>query len=142
MKKIKSMILASVLVLSMAGLMAACGKNEDNKDKNASKETPALTSQNSDKKDEDKTSGTENDDDKNDNASVFPEALSNVKAYPVPDIAVSGWQFSGGMADGVEMEQEEANALLAACGGVYHYRFVDESKAQMVNGEKIFDGTY
>lgn len=43
MKKIKSVILAAVLVLSMAGLMAACGKSEDKKGSNASNETPAPT---------------------------------------------------------------------------------------------------
>lgn len=144
MRKIKSMILAAILVLSMAGLMVACGKSEDNKENkstNASKETPAPTTKSSDK-DEAQTPDTGDNTDNKDNASAFPEALSNVQAYPVPDIAVSGWQFSGGMINGTEMEQSEANAILQACGGVYQFIFLDEGKAQMINGDKIFEGTY
>lgn len=139
MRKIKSMILAAVLVLSMAGLMAACGKSEDNKE--SKKETPAPTTKSLDK-DEAQTPDTGDNSDKKDNASAFPKALSNVQAYPVPDIAVSGWQFSGGMINGKEMEQSEANAILEACGGVYQFIFLDEGKAQMINGDKTFEGTY
>lgn len=151
MRKIKSIILAAVLVLSMVGLMTACGKSEDSKDNNSSKETPAPTNQSSDKDEaqtpEDKTSGTEdnNDKDNNDednNASVFPEALSNVEAIPVPNLEYSGWKFSGGMIDGVEMDQSQADAILEACGGVYQCGFLNEGKAMMINGEKTFDGTY
>ncbi len=146
MRKIKSMILAAVLVLSMVGLMTACGKSEDSKDNNSSKETPTPTNQSSDKDDvqtpEDKTSGAEDKDDKDDNASVFPEALSNVEAIPVPKLEYSGWQFSGGMIGGVEMDQSQANAILEACGGVYQNIFNNEGKVMMINGEKTFDGTY
>lgn len=141
MKKIKSVILAAVLVLSMAGLMAACGKSEDKKGSNASNETPAPTKENADKGNA-QTPGMEDKSDKNDNESAFPKALSGVDAYPVPDIASSGWQFSGGMINGKEMEQEEVNTMLQACGGVYQFIFLDEGKAQMINGEKTFEGTY
>ena len=146
MRKIKSMILAAVLVLSMVGLMTACGKSDDSKDNNSSKETPAPTNQSSDKDEaqtpEDKTSGTEDNNDKDNNASVFPEALSNVEAIPVPALEYSGWQFSGGMIDGAEMDQSQADASLEACGGVYQCGFLNEGKAMMINGEKTFEGTY
>ena len=146
MRKIKSMILAAVLVLSMVGLMTACGKSDDSKDNNSSKETPAPTNQSSDKDEaqtpEDKTSGTEDNNDKDNNASVFPEALSNVEAIPVPALEYSGWQFSGGMIDGAEMDQSQADASLEACGGVDQCGFLNEGKAMMINGEKTFEGTY
>ncbi len=74
--------------------------------------------------------------------SVFPEALANVPAYEVSDIALTGWQLAGGMINGVEMEQADLDAVLAACGGTFQFIFLSDGQAMMVNGEVAYEGTY
>lgn len=74
--------------------------------------------------------------------SVFPEALSGVDAYEIPDLTYSGWEFAGGVIDGAEMTQDEADAILAACGGAFQLAFLEEGQAMMINGEQVFEGTY
>ena len=73
---------------------------------------------------------------------VFPAALADVPAYEISDLSLTGWQLAGGMIDGVEMEEEELNAILTACGGSFVFVFLNEGKVQMVNGETAYEGTY
>ena len=76
------------------------------------------------------------------NTNVFPEALTNVDAYPVNDIEDTIWQFAGGMINGVEMEEADLNAIYEAMGGIFNFYFVDDKNIIMANGEQSFNGTY
>lgn len=128
MKKITTMILAAAMVLTMAGLMTACGSDADSGE--SSKEQTTGTSSTTD------TGSAASE------GSVFPAALSKVQAYPVSDLSNTGWELTGGMIDGVEMEQSDLDEMLKACGGTLQFIFTDESTVIMVNGEKNFDGSY
>lgn len=126
MKKTVSMLLSAAMVLVMLGLMTACGDADKNGE--SSQESTSQVAGD--------TSST------SDSASVFPAALENVQAYPVPDVANTGWELTGGMVSGKEMEETDLKAVLDACGGKFQFIFNDAENVQMVNGEKVFNGTY
>ena len=75
-------------------------------------------------------------------AYAFPEALADLYAYEIPDISYTGWQLAAGMIDGVEMEQEDLDAVLTACGGTFMFIFDAPGTVSMINGETAFEGTY
>lgn len=125
--------------LAMTVLTTACG----DKSMEISQEPSTTASAETDKADtptsgtaENTTEGT------TESSSVFPEALKKVDAYPIPDIANSGWELAGGMIKGVEMEESDLQSVLDACGGKFQFIFLDADKVQMINGENAFDGTY
>ncbi|MBQ4556588.1 MAG: hypothetical protein IJA60_02950 [Clostridia bacterium] len=72
---------------------------------------------------------------------TFPEALADVEAYEIPDVSNTAWQLAGGMIDGVEMEQADLDAILAACGGTFAFVFDVPGVVSMYNGETEFKGT-
>lgn len=80
--------------------------------------------------------------DETEDENVFPEALQSVDAYEVPDVSYTGWQLAGGMIDGKEMEQEDLDAVLTACGGSFMFVFDAPGVVNMYNGETVFAGTY
>lgn len=116
MKKILSLVLALVLTLSLMFVMTACG-GED---------ADAPVSQGE----------TQND------VNAFPEALTNLEALAVEGVDYTGWTLSGGMVDGVEMEEADVSAILDACGGKMEFYFLEAGKINLSNGEKTFEGTY
>ena len=65
--------------------------------------------------------------------SVFPKALSGVEAIKVPDIAYTQWEFCGGMINGKEMEQADADAVLKEYGGELTFIFPDEGGTVTLN---------
>lgn len=73
---------------------------------------------------------------------VFPAALANLDAYEIPELAGSAWGLAGGMINGVEMEDEDLNAVLEACGGVFMFLFDAPGSVSMYNGETQYTGTY
>ena len=75
-------------------------------------------------------------------ADAFPEALANLDAYEIPDVSYTAWELAGGMIDGVEMEQEDLDAVLNACGGTFMFLFDAPGAVSMINGEIEFKGTY
>lgn len=138
-KKSVSMLLLSAAALAMTVLMTACG----GKSSESSKETPAQTAGETSKADTPDPGTTDDTPDATkDSASVFPEALEKVDAYPIPDISNTGWELKGGMIKGVEMEESDLQAVLDSCGGKLQFIFLDAEKVQMVNGNDSFDGTY
>lgn len=77
------------------------------------------------------------------NNSVFPKALSSVEAIEVPDIAYTQWEFCGGMIDGKEMEQADADAVLKEYGGELNFIFPDENGSVTLSAASDSDsGTY
>lgn len=121
MKKFLSILLIATMILSMASLVG-CGGTENTEE--TPKETTAV---------EETTQAEE---------SVFPEALANMEANQISDITATGWEFSGGIVDGVEMDQDQANAVAAACGGIFKIIVVDDTSVQLINGEQVIEGTY
>ena len=124
MKKIASIILAAMMICTMAFVMTSCGE-EDTSSKASSQSA-------------DDTSNA----DTTDNDSVFPKALENVEAIPLPNIAYTGWQLAGGMVNGKEMEESDVQSILDACGGQFNFIFSQEGAVVMENGAKSFSGTY
>ena len=130
MKKLLSLVLMLATMLTMVCFMTACGDEADKKDD----KTSSQSSSQADKE------GNEGNVDAN--ASVFPEALTNIPAIDVPELANTGWTLSGGMVNGVEMEEADLQAVLDACGGALDIIFLDAGKAQLANGENVYDGTF
>ena len=54
----------------------------------------------------------------------FPEALQNVETYEIADVSDTGWTLSGGMINGVEMEEADLLSVLEACGGTFEFLFL------------------
>jgi len=124
MKKLISMILAAAMMLSVACFMTACGDADTTSNTSVPTESENLDSEGIDA------------------SETFPEALQNIQANQIDDLSNTGWEFAGGMIDGVEMEQADADAILAACGGKFQIIFLEDNKVQLVNGEQAFDGTF
>ena len=61
---------------------------------------------------------------------------------PTEDIIGTGWTFSGGMVDGAEMEQEDADAALELYNGSLEIVFDDEQNISMVQGGGTLEGVY
>ena len=117
MKKL-SVLLSILMVLSIILTMVGC-----------SSENPV----------DDTTSSTETSTEENVN---LPEALSNIVKADVPALANTNWELSGGMIDGVEMEEEDLQNILTNFGGRMDFVFVDGEKVQLSNGEYALESTY
>lgn len=127
MKKFLTLLLAVLMIFSMATVMSACGDD-----------TVADTDTSSDTVANDDTATS----DQSTVADFFPESLSNVTAYPIDDMSLTGWQLAGGMIDGVEMEEADLTALLSNANGKIEFVFTDDKNVQMVTGLNTIDGTY
>lgn len=128
MKKFLSMILAVILVFAFVGL-TACGGEETNGDDTGSKAPASDTASTEDTASEG-------------NTNVFPEALTNVPAYPVENVEQTMWCCAGGMIDGVEMEEADLQAIYTAMGGTFNFYFQNGNSISLINGEKSLEGTY
>lgn len=113
MKKLFSVLLMMSVLLAMVFCMSACGGEE---------ETPSAPA----------------------GSNPFPEALTNVEAMAVSNLNLdyTGWTLSGGMIDGVEMEEADVQSVLDACGGQMLFVFQESGAVQLVNGAAAMDGTY
>lgn len=120
MKKFFSVFLSVVLLLS-ALTLSGCGGKEAKE----AKEPTAVSSENTAK-----------------SSIKLPDALSNIEALTVPQISDTVWQLSGGIFDGVEMEQEDLDALIEQCGGIIKFSFSDTNELKMTYGKMKFDGNY
>lgn len=149
MKKVVTLVLSLMMVLSLA----ACG---DSKSKSADKDVPVTESKTnepegeldgsvepsedvepSDSMDVDgegDASGT------NEGLAEFLRTLSLVE--PTDAIVGTGWEFSGGTVNGVEMEAEDASQALEAYGGTLNVVFDDAENISMVQGAGTLAGTY
>lgn len=130
MKKGWSIVLTAALSLTLVLGLAGCGEESGSSGSGSSKPQTSQTEK------DDSTASTQG------SASVFPEALKDVQAIEIPDIELTGWTLSGGMVDGVEMEEADVQGVLEACGGVFQFIFMPDKAIQMVNGEKSFEGSY
>lgn len=61
---------------------------------------------------------------------------------PSDAIVNTGWEFSGGILDGVEMDEEMARQSLDAWGGTLQVVFAEEGYVTMIQGNGAMDGTY
>lgn len=128
MKKAVSILLAAAMICTMAFVMTSCGEEDV-----SSKAPISQAAGDTDKTDLPGTSGKD---------SIFPKALENVEAIPLPDIAYTGWQLSGGMINGKEMEKTDVQSILDACGGKFYFIFPEEGVAMIENGNQDIRGTY
>ncbi|MBE6903037.1 MAG: hypothetical protein E7480_00315 [Ruminococcaceae bacterium] len=122
MKKILSVLLIVMMLLSVIGIMTGCGD-----------ETAADTSS---------VGGTSSTDTNSKNDVTLPAALANITKINVPNIADTGWTLSGGMIDGVEMEQEDLDNVRNNFGGTMNFYFVDNTKVMLSNGDNALESTY
>ena len=123
MKKLFSLVLAILIIFSMAAVMSACGDDTATDDGTVANDDTATSNQVT-------------------AADFFPKSLSNVTAYPIDDMPLTGWQLAGGMIDGVEMEEADLTALLSNAGGKIEFVFTDDKNVQMITGLNTIDGTY
>lgn len=136
MKKILSILMALMLIASLLCAMTACGgedapdedivENEENED--------IIENEDSDEAEEDEEIGNE--------SNAFPEILSGYEALPVEELDNTGWTLSGGITDGVEMEEEDVQAILDNNGGKMEFVFLEGSKVNVSNGEATVEGDY
>ena len=124
MKKLLSILLILAIAVSMAFAMTACGE-----DTATDSETTDTTS--------DVTGAGDSADSK-----VFPEALLDFEALPIEIINYTSWTLSGGMIDGVEMEDADLQAVLDAVGGVMQFSFFEEGAVNLVSGQQTHEGFY
>lgn len=123
MKKLFSLVLAILIIFSMAAVMSACGDDTATDDGTVANDDTATSNQST-------------------AADFFPKALSNVTAYPIDDMSLAGWQLAGGMIDGVEMEEADLTALLSNAGGKIEFVFTDDKNVRLITGLNTIDGTY
>lgn len=125
MKKAVSILLAAAMICTMAFVMTSCGDSSKAPTSQAAGDTGKTNSPGTAGKD-----------------SIFPKALENVEAIPLPDIAYTGWELSGGMINGKEMEETDVQSILDACGGKFYFIFPEEGVATIESGKKDVRGTY
>jgi len=123
MKKLFFLVLAILIIFSMAAVMSACGDDTATDEGTIINDDTATSNQST-------------------AADFFPESLSNVTAYPIEDMSLTGWQLAGGMIDGVEMEEADLTALLSNANGKIEFVFTDDKNVQMITGLNTIDGTY
>ncbi len=123
MKKILSIILALTTALTMAFVMASCDEEAPVSDGSIPQQDISSAAA-------------------EENESPFPEALSNFEALEIGEIDNTFWTLSGGMIDGVEMEQEDLDATLTSSGGTMQVAFLSEKKVNIVTGNGNMEGTY
>lgn len=121
MKKILSMLLVCALMLASVFCLAACGE-EPAPGTEGGDTTPTTTAP----------------------ASPFPAALTNVEAMLISQLNLeyTGWQFAGGMVNGVEMDETTAQSVLDIFGGSIQFVFQNAGYCNMLNGENLLEGTY
>lgn len=141
MKKFLALLLSFVLVLSLA----ACGdtKEETSDPEPSSKaKTEAAdvdsSSDDNDSKTEDEAAASEVE--IGDGLSNFLSQLTLVQ--PTDAIAGTGWDFSGGMIDGTEMNEEDVAQSLELYGGKLNIVFDDDENVSMVQGDGALKGVY
>ena len=138
MKKFLSLLLVMVMLFSMSMLVACGGETADVDDGSAPVVDGNVDATTTPTEGESTTTTTTAA-----NASPFPEALTDVAAIPVPTgLDYTMWTLSGGMVDGVEMEEADVQAILDACGGTLMFMFEYENSAQLINGNGPIEGTY
>lgn len=136
MKKFLALLLSFVMVLSLA----ACG---DEKEENTGTEPSSKTEKvDSSSDDNDSKTGNEAADEVavSDDLTNFLSGLSLVQ--PTDAIVGTGWEFSGGMVDGTEMEQADADQTLETWGGKLNIVFDDDENVSMVQGGGTLKGIY
>lgn len=129
------------MICTMAVVMSSCKDKDSGEGTTAATTTaPETTAPVTGPETEANTDETEAD--TQGSASVFPEALENIAAIQIPDMDYTGWEFAGGMVDSVEMEEEDVQTVLTACGGLFNFIFGETGVVSMINGEGAFTGTY
>lgn len=146
MRKLLSLFLALVMCVSLA----ACGGEDETPD-------PTEPSGGTVSEPDDPSGGAGSADNAADPADVSIPAegegdycgnydvLKNYELYvvlPMDRLTAASWNFSGGYANGVEMEQEELDNLLSVYSGTLQVQFVDDKTANLVQGSGTIPGTY
>ena len=116
----KTMAFAMVMAMGMA--FAGCGGEEAEV-----VEEPAETTEVETEETGEEVAG----------ASVYDMPLTEA-----PDLSDTAWVFSGGLLDGVEMEQSDLDETLEMYGGTLQFVFNADGTAQMVQGGGTLDGAY
>lgn len=140
MKKFLALLLSLVMVLSLA----ACGDDkEDKKEKE-----PSSKTENVDAQSDDDDSETENEAETGtvaDEVEISEDLinfLSQVTIVVPTDFVGTGWEFSGGMVDGTEMDEDQAAQNLEDCGGQLNIVFNDDENVSLVQGNGTLEGIY
>lgn len=149
MKKLTVLTLCCAMVLSMA----ACASNTaavDNQTKQ-NVNTEAATTKYSAEQNMNTEAATKGDSDgKSDAADGSEQNAADLEAFlnnfimigPSEDLFYTGWEFAGGMVDGVEMNEKDALASLTVYGGKLQLIFENMGQISMVQGSGTLSGSY
>lgn len=136
MKKILSMLLIVAMMMTMLFTAASCGEEKKTDDTDKTQEGAAF----------EEGATTENNEDLKEGADAtvteLPEILKDIEIYAAEQVDNTSWTFSGGTADGVQFEMEQAEAILNAAGGKYEVNFLEAGSINLVQGETVYEGTY
>lgn len=142
-KKILAMMLSSMMVFSFT----ACGNTEEPADSTVTGAEADAADTDTDV--ETDAADTDADTDASDAQNEDMEAestedlfcLLDVPVLEMPDLAGTTWSFCGGNFDGVQMTQDDFDAVLEQYGGTLDIVFSDDgSTVQMVQGGGTLDG--
>ena len=144
-KKILAMMLSSMMVFSFT----ACGNTEEPADSTVTGAEADADAADTDTDVETDAADTDADTDVSDAQNEDMEAestedlfcLLDVPVLEMPDLAGTTWSFCGGNFDGVQMTQDDFDAVLEQYGGTLDIVFSDDgSTVQMVQGGGTLDG--
>ena len=152
-KKVIALVLSGMMVCSLtacggsgsAAESSAPAQTEtaaavDDEEEEADVEEEAEVEEDVEAEEEDVTEDETGEEEVSDDLQAFLQQLSLLA--PTEDIIGTGWTFSGGMVDGAEMEQEDADAALELYNGSLEIVFDDEQNISMVQGGGTLEGVY
>ena len=136
MKKTLRVLLAVLTVLTMLAALAGCGEEP----------APAGDATTTTVKDDVATTTTATDTTTTTTtvapADGLPAALSGITKIDVPSLDYLGWELSGGMVDGVEMEEADVQTVLDNFGGLMQFIFLADNAVILSNGQDALESTY
>lgn len=134
MKKLTVLTLCCAMLLSMA----ACGSDTNDADNQT--EQDAADNSGQDAADNSEQSAADNSEQ---NAADMQAFLSNFAMIgPSEDLFYTGWEFAGGLVDGVEMNDKDASDFLSLYGGKLQLVFEDMEQISMLQGGGLLSGSY
>jgi len=127
-------ILALILALMLAVSLVACGGSSDEAEENEAvvEETTEEVAEEVVEEEVTEEAAAESD----------LVCLWDVKVNPIPELEGTTWNFAGGVANGVELNQDQVDAAYAAAEGAIQFVFEADGVFKNIQGNAEFTGTW